>query len=318
MQSGRDRYFSLNITNFLLTNLGAIYDPVADTWTSVPPPAFFDDFYPPRAQFAPNPIGDGANVVLPDGTFMQQDKLSRQAALLDLQHLTWTETDTSTKGDLNDEEGLTLLPNGKVFTVDCYTDFAFGLVPSHPTNPTNSEIYDPQSGTWSSAGSTINSLTDPVLFEIGPAVLRPDGTVLAIGSSCTVSIYDSKAGTWSAEPMLPISPTGRQCTAKDAPGALLPNGNVLVTCRGGSLASNGYTRSPSFWYEFDGTAFNLSAGVPDGAFLKSGSFGMLVLPTGQILQTDANTDVEIYTPADTSHNPAWEPVIKSVHSHVKP
>jgi hypothetical protein len=41
--------------DFTLTNEGAIYDPVTDSWTSVPPPLFFDDLYPreecsPRTQ----------------------------------------------------------------------------------------------------------------------------------------------------------------------------------------------------------------------------------------------------------------------------
>src|SRR5882757_2265675 len=152
--------------DFLLTNQGAIYDPVTNTWTSVPPPTFFADLYPPRATFAPHPIGDSASVVLPDGTFMVADKMSRQAGLLNPKTLTWTETGTSMKSDLNDEEGLTLLPDGNVLTVDCYTDFHFGLVPSYPANPTNSEIYDTVTGQWSSGGSTINTLTDPILSEM--------------------------------------------------------------------------------------------------------------------------------------------------------
>ena len=81
---------------FLLTNQGAIYDPAANTWTSVNPPSFFVDLYPPRATFAPNPIGDSGNVVLDDGTFMLQDKMSRQGALLNPKTMTWTQTGTST------------------------------------------------------------------------------------------------------------------------------------------------------------------------------------------------------------------------------
>jgi hypothetical protein len=111
---------------FLLTNNGAIYDPVTNKWTRVPPPRFFVDLYPPRALFAPHPIGDSQSVVLADGTFMLADKMSRQAALLDAKKLTWTETGTPSKADLNDEEGWTLLPNGKVLTVDCYTAFSSG------------------------------------------------------------------------------------------------------------------------------------------------------------------------------------------------
>jgi hypothetical protein len=59
--------------DFLLTNQGAIYDPVSDTWTLVPP-LFFNDLFPPRAVFAADPIGDSASVVLEDGTFMLADK----------------------------------------------------------------------------------------------------------------------------------------------------------------------------------------------------------------------------------------------------
>jgi len=57
-----------NNNNFVLTNQGAIYDPVNDSWTSVAPPRFFVDLYPPRRAFAPHPIGDASSVVLPDGT----------------------------------------------------------------------------------------------------------------------------------------------------------------------------------------------------------------------------------------------------------
>jgi hypothetical protein len=51
---------------------------------------------------APHPIGDSQSVVLSNGTFMLADKMSRQAALLDAKNLTWTETGTSSKSDLND------------------------------------------------------------------------------------------------------------------------------------------------------------------------------------------------------------------------
>ncbi len=150
------------------------------------------------------------------------------------------------KFDLNDEEGWTLLPNGKVLTVDCYTDFFFGLIPFYPANPTHSELYNPETGAWSSAGSTINTLTDPVLFEMGPAVLRPNGTVFAVGSQGYTSIYNSHTGKWSVGPKLQLSPDGNQLTAQDAPGALLPNGNVLVAASGRPINffSGGYSDPP--------------------------------------------------------------------------
>ena len=303
--------------DFLLTNQGAIYDPVTNTWTSVPPPPFFVDLYPPRATFAPHPIGDSASIVLPDGTFMLEDKMSRQAALLNTKTLTWTETGTGTKNDLNDEEGLTLLPDGNVLTIDCYTDFHFGLVPSYPTNPTDSEIYDTGSGQWSSAGSTIKTLTDPILFETGPALLRPDGTVFALGSSGNSSIYNSRTRRWSLGPTLPSSPQGFQYTAQDGPGALLPNGNVLVAASGGA-AHGGYSRPPVGFFEFDGHRFIAEPTIPNAANDTSGSISLLVLPTGQILSVDGSLDVEIYTPdgvdeyGEREHDSESEPVITEV------
>ena len=309
--------------DFLLTNQGAIYDPVSNTWKSVPPPLFFQDLYPPRATFAPHPIGDSASVVLPDGTFMLADKMSHQAGLLNPKTLTWTETGTSTKSDLNDEEGLTLLPDGNVLTIDCYTDFHFGLAPSYPANPTNSEIYDTVTGQWSSAGSTIKTLTDPILSEMGPAMLRPDGTVFALGSSGNSSIYNTRSHRWSVGPTLPISPLGFQYTAQDAPGALLPNGHVLVAASGGA-ANGGYSNPPVAFFEFDGHKFIPEPTIPNAANDESGSISLLLLPTGQVLSVDGTLDVEIYTPDpvhgddEMEHNSEWEPVITSAPKVLRP
>ncbi|HEY2394539.1 MAG TPA: hypothetical protein VGH81_00990 [Rudaea sp.] len=305
---------------FTLTNQGAIYDPVADSWSSVAPPPFFADLYPPRALFAPNPIGDSASIILPDGRFMLADKMSRQAGLLDPKTMTWSETGTATKLDLNDEEGLTLLPNGEVLTVDCYTDYYFGLVPSYPANPTNSEIYNPATGIWTTAGSTINTLTDPVLNEMGPAVLRPDGTVFVVGSQGYTSIYNSKTRKWSAGPRLPISPQGNPYTAQDAPGELLPNGNVLIAATGGPDNPNDgdYADPPVAFFEFDGKKLIAEPTIPNAANDQSGTISLLLLPTGQVLAVDSSLDVEIYTPEDNSHNPSWEPVINSPPLQLSP
>ena len=314
---------------FTLTNQGAIYDPVANSWTSVDPPPFFVDLYPPRASFAPNPIGDSASIVLANGTFMLEDKMSRQAALLNLNTMTWTETGTSTKADLNDEEGLTLLPDGEVLTVDCYTDYNFGLTPSYPSSPTHSEIYNPLTGHWSSAGSTIQSLTDPELYEIGPAMLRPNGTVFALGSSGNSSIYNTLFRRWSLGPTLPISHEGNQFTAQDAPGVLLPSGNVLIAASGGAPNPNdsGYSDPPVGFFEFDGTKFIAEPTIPNAANDMAGSVSLLLLPTGQVMAVDSTNDVEIYTPGGVgpeswlgtgAPNALWRPLILAVPLSLHP
>jgi hypothetical protein len=111
------------------TNLGAIYDPLANTWTSVDPPPFFGTC----CGFDHPTIGDAQSVILFDGTYMQANCCTSQQALLDATTLTWTPTGSG-KFDINDEEGWNLLPNKQVLTVDAYV-FAYD------PNGTNSEIY---------------------------------------------------------------------------------------------------------------------------------------------------------------------------------
>ena len=60
------------------------------------------------------------------------------------------------------------------------------------TNPNHVEIYDPVSQNWSTTGNT-----PPVGLvgcnEIGPAVLRPDGTIFATGATSntqTITLSD--------------------------------------------------------------------------------------------------------------------------------
>ena len=60
------------------TSLGAIYDPVADVWTVVNPPAGYNNF------------GDANSIILPDGTFMVQDFFDAIGFTLNVTSLTWT------------------------------------------------------------------------------------------------------------------------------------------------------------------------------------------------------------------------------------
>ena len=112
------------------------------------PPNFFSTC----CGFNHTTIGDAQSGVLADGTYMQANCCTNQAARLNLSNLTWTPTGSG-KFDINDEEGWTLLPNGHVLTVDAYVFLSI------PTG-TNSEIYNPGSGKWHSAGSTVVQLWD--------------------------------------------------------------------------------------------------------------------------------------------------------------
>lgn len=310
-----------NFFNADWTDKGAIYDPLANVWTSMAPPPFFGDLAPPP----PQTIGDAQSVVLANGTYMQADCCTMQAALLDAQTLTWTPTGTG-KFDIYDEEGFTLLPSGKVLTVDAYVPIG---IPYEPTG-TNSEIYDPNTGSWSSAGSTIVQLWDSAAacggerfgtFELGPGVLRPDGTVFYTGAdTCQISggpnpvfanghtaIYNSSTGTWTPGPDF----TGGNNIA-DGPASLETNGKVLM------MASPSYGAPPSTFFEWDGQKLYTVPGTPNAPYDGSFYGNMLVLPTGQILLTDFSDDIELYTPQGGGPQPQWGPVLTSYPSSVQP
>jgi hypothetical protein len=261
------------------TALGAIYDPTADAWTPVAgPPGWCC-------------IGDAPGVVLADGQFMLANTETKQQALLNAATLTWTPTGTG-KTDINNEEGWTLLPNKQVLTIDT-------------RDGTNSEVYIPGPGKWHSAGSTIIPLSAGA--EIGPAVLRPDGTVFVTGATEHTAIYNSSTGAWSRGPDFPFSVDG-QLNIDDGPASLLPNGNVLC-----DTSPNG--RPPSHFFEFDGAELNQVSAPPNAPFDGSFFGRMLVLPTGQILFTDGSADVEIYT-SSGKYNPTWAPSIQSAPTSV--
>jgi hypothetical protein len=295
--------------NFLVpdwTNQGAIYDPVADTWTSVAPPSGWTT------------IGDAQSVVMANGTFMQANCCTTQSALLNPKTLTWTPTGGN-KYDPNDEEGWTLLPNQQVLTVDAYVPIS--PFPYIPTG-TNSEIYNPRTGQWHSAGSTIVQLWDSwegcganensATFEVGPAVLRPDGTVFYTGSNTCgpgqpghTAIYNSYAGKWKAGPNFPDS-----LNIADGPAALEPNGKVLM------MASPGYGDTPSTFLEWDGKNLTEVPPSPNAAIDGSYYGNMLVLPTGQIPLTDFYS-VAVYTPSG-SYDPLLRPIVGFAPETVSP
>jgi hypothetical protein len=265
-----------NNGSLVRTTLGAIYNPATNTWTSVNPPS------------GESNIGDAVSVVLPNGTFMLGPCCSSNAYLLNASNLTWTASGSS-KADSNNEEGWELLPNGKVLAIDV----------SHAPN---TELYNPSTGGWSSAGSTISSLVSSTGSEIGPAVLRPDGTVFATGGNSNTAIYNTSTGAWSSGPTF----SGGLDIA-DGPAALLPSGNVLVD------ASPGVFNCCTSFFEFNGSSLISVPAAQNSNERSSYQDNMMVLPTGQVLFVDQSNVVQVYTPSGTFQN-SWRPTISSVAS----
>ncbi len=268
---------------FVLTNQGAVYDPVADAWTAVAPPRGWQN------------IGDSPSVVLPNGHFLLGDKLHKRGAELDPATMRWKPAGYRNKNDFNAEEGWTLMPDGSVLTVDVLT------------NPW-SEAYLPAKGAWESLGRTQVNLQGPPCCrcgryppsekfycppgEVGPAILRPDGTVFATGAlhanatTGHTAIYVPGSG-WMRGPDFPNGDD-----AGDNFATLLPDGDVLVQGNSGAL------------YDFNGTTFTDTT-------LHSGYSSLMILPTGQVLLAGSKV-----FDCNCTYQAAWQPTISNWPSTV--
>jgi hypothetical protein len=276
-------------------NLGAIYDPATNLWTAVTAPTGWTQ------------IGDSDSFVLPDGTFILRQFNSKAIARFNPATNDFTILNATGKADNHSEESSTLLPNGTVLVVDAGTQ-----------GGTNSEIFDPAGnggqGAWSTAGSTQVSLPSNggmgIVPEMGPQVLRPDGTVVAFGATSHNAIYNTASGLWTATNDYPVN--GVQQLMFDAPGAMLPNGNILV-------ATSGPFAGPYHVYEFRAAPNNDFVGVtdPSGNGVASFRVRMLVLPTGQVMVTQGSSTVLLYTPGGTFED-SWRPIITAGPKSIDP
>lgn len=264
-----------------------IYDPVVDTWTTIPGPGWAN-------------IGDAVSCVLADGRLLLGNLFGNSTAIFDPITETWTAGPT--KDDASEEETWTLLPDGTVLTVEC-------------SNIPKAEKYVPSSNSWVSAGTTPSPIAEASMSEIGPALLLPDGRLFCVGGTGHTALYTRPAnpmspGTWTSGPDFPESPpaSGQLMKANDAPGCLLPNGKVL--CTAGPAGATGFA-SPTYFFEYD-PATNVLSSVPTppnaGGVVYAGR--MLLVPTGQVFYASGGPDLEVYTPSG-GPQASWKPVITS-------
>ncbi len=278
------------------TTLGALYDPVANAWTSVTPPSGWTS------------IGDSPSIVLDNGTYLLTNCCNTppKAATSANDGGSWTSSGSG-KFDVYDEEGEVKLPGGgKVLTVDAYVFKGEG-------SGTGSEIYDPNSGAWTGAGSTIVQLWDSCgSYEEGPGVLMPNGTVFwngatGCGGPGHTAYYTLSSSSWTAGPNYPTVGGATNLDTADAPAVLEPSGKVIV------MTSPGIFNNGSIFFEWDGSSLTQVPGPPAAPSDSSYVGHLMNLPNGQIMFTDFSNDVEIYSPTG-SPDPSWAPTVIVTHT----
>ncbi len=221
--------------------------------------------------------------VLVSGGLDAEGSALTSAELYDPSSGTWTPTGnmirTAGRGSA------TLLRDGKVLVVD-----GLGAAVGSETYEVGAELYDPSSGTWSSAGTLFT--TETWLAGTTATLLR-DGRVLVAGQS-GAKVYEPASGTWSA--------TGKMITPRHHHTAtLLPDGKVLVA--GGTNGNDGEVYSAELYDPDSGSwsaiADTLRHGAPCRAGCPRGGGMATLLQDGTVLYMRLGF-VDIYDPATGS------------------
>jgi hypothetical protein len=291
------------------TNSAEIYDPVADTWTSVAADPT------PQSEFGDNPIE-----VLPNGQVLAGYFYYGFTSNYDPATNSWTTTGTKLHNDAGAEETWVKLPDDSILSYD--------IQDYEGTNVFQAQRYVPSSGAWVDA-SLLDAADPPSIltsanqgYELGPGFLLSNGNVIMFGANGTTAYYDPTTDTWSAGPFEPqrlISGVETQLVATDDPGAVLPNGDVLIALSplGALNSSGGYTfPGGTYIYEFDPTTGTFTDATPPpgpfGNIYNSYNSTMLLLPSGQVLlASDVDGTLDVYTP-NGSPQAAWRPSVSNI------
>jgi hypothetical protein len=264
-------------------NTGEIYDPVANTWTSI-------------ATFPQSTFGDDPSQLLPDGRVLTGYNEGPQTYIYDPTANTWSLAATKFRPEASAEESWLKLPDDSILTYEVNT----------PGTTGHAERYIPSTNSWVDAGTVPVLLSNSTVdFEIGPGFLLPDGRAFYLGATGHTAFYSPSTNSWTAGPDIPNG-----LGADDVPGAMMPNGKILFA------ADTPLFHGPVSIFEFDPVAGTFTNVTPLGFNLGStGSAGytdrFLILPTGQVLFSNDSNVLALYTPAG-SPSPSALPTITNI------
>jgi len=276
------------------TNTGETYDTLHNTWAPIA--------HHPDPQF-----GDDPSMLLDGGRILAGSIGTRNTFIYDIATNVWSGPIPKFYNDRSDEETWAKTGEGKVLTYDLFRSIA--------TGGAYAELFDPRTSSWSpispsdgTASGSIPQLSSPAVgFELGPILRLQDGRMFVIGATEHTAFYTASTNTWTPGPDIIGTRNGSPAFfgADDAPGAVLPNGHVIFAADSGPTGLFG---PPTHLFDFDpdtSTIGPMDAPFPAQADLDSvPAFvtRMLVLPTGELLFSDSDTQLWVYTPAGTAPN----------------
>jgi hypothetical protein len=271
-----------------VTSTGEIYNPVTNTWTTLP-------------TFPQSSFGDDPSAMLPDGRVLVGYIFGPQTYIYNPTANSWSTGPTKLFSDRSDEETWVKLPDGSILSYNI-----FGTAQ-------HAQRFDPVLNQWVDSGSVPVQLQTSGGSELGPASLLPDGRLFFIGATNHTAIYTPSTtrtgtGSWVAGPDIPGG-----IGANDAPGCMMPNGRILFAAGDTSTSFN----PPTSIFEYDPVANTINPVTASGPNLNTSTFTtrMLMLPSGQVLyNAGGSSQLYAYNPVGSPAS-SWAPVITNITSN---
>jgi hypothetical protein len=303
------------------TNTAEIFDSTAGpqgAWkyvASIPTPP--SGIHLPPGQTA-SQWGEGSIEVIANGNVFAPYSLGPTTYLYNPSTNTWTAGPQKLRNDYSGEEAWVKLPDNSILSYDLSGSLIPGVF--------HGQRYVPNTGQWVDE-SKVSATNPPQLLSsktVGNgddnAFLLPDQRVWFAGGDGNSAYFTPSTDTWSAGPQLPSAMYNGAMTlfgATDNPGAMLPNGDVLIALSPVIPRVNGGDTYPTAThiYEFNPTNQTFTDVTPPGLSNENAVFlTMLNLPTGQVLLTNEYGQMQVYTPPGLPVN-SWRPTISGAQKN---
>jgi hypothetical protein len=282
-----------------------IYNPVTGLWSTAVNPTYFGNISDGNAMLMP----DDRVLIQPEGASSGYGGLTFLFNPADNTFSQTTGAPADPGGNISlSESSWVKLPDDNVLAIDS---------DQLSTGATTAEMYNPSTGTWQNAvtGGTVPNIWPDlsgsgIVSEMGPAFLLPNGNAIFFGGNGVTAIYDN--GFWSQGASNPDSSLGQ----KDAPGAMMVNGKILLAYSPqgvNSSKADGNGIGPTSFYEYDylANAFTLAPSPGGGISSRAAVLKFLDLPDGTVLLSGTGSQLYVYTP-DGSPLAAGQPNINKV------
>ncbi|HWY74259.1 MAG TPA: kelch repeat-containing protein, partial [Verrucomicrobiae bacterium] len=274
------------------SNTAEIYNPVSNSWTTIPIPAGI---------LSGSGFVDSDSVLLSNGKVLVTPVFpatNGETVAYDPVANTWSTALLKNRNN-EDESGSVKLPDDSILMVD--------------TGSTTSERYIPSLNQWVNDAIVPVPLYDTFGTEEGPGMLLPNGKAIFFGGTSNTAIYTpsgtTSAGSWAAGPPIPNAQG-----MPDSPAAMLVNGKVLCVVE--QVATNKTEWYPPLsYYEYDYVAnsFTQVSAPRGGSNFNDVCWPSLLaeLPDGSVLYGHRQKDFYIYQP-DGVPLAAGKPAISSI------